>query len=47
MTAQTKARRPIFDRAQRMKDIVLVSSFALWAVALGLSPVFAFRSLMG
>jgi hypothetical protein len=36
----------ICDRAQRTRDYVLVSSFGLWAVLLGLSPVLAFRMLM-
>jgi hypothetical protein len=48
MTAQTTphSRKPIFDRAQRMRDYVLVSSFGLWAMLLGLSPVLAFHMLM-
>ena len=27
------------ERAERMQDLLLVSSFGLWAVLLGLSPV--------
>jgi hypothetical protein len=48
MTTQTihNARQPAFDRAQRKKDVLLVSSFGLWAMLLGLSPVLAFRLLM-
>jgi hypothetical protein len=42
-----KARYPVSRRAQRMQDVFLVSSFGLWAVLLGLSPVLAFRLLMG
>jgi hypothetical protein len=30
-----------------MQDIFLLSSFALWAVLLGLAPVLAFRLLAG
>jgi len=30
-----------------MQDVFLGSSFGLWAVLLGLSPVLAFRLLMG
>lgn len=30
-----------------MQDILLVSSFALWATILGLSPVLAFHLLLG
>jgi len=48
MTAQTNqnSRQPILDRAQRMRDCLLVSSFGLWAMLLGLSPVLAFHVLM-
>ena len=49
MTTQAiqKARYPVSRRAQRMQDVFLVSSFGLWAVLLGLSPVLAFRLLVG
>ncbi|MES2198045.1 MAG: hypothetical protein V4517_26790 [Pseudomonadota bacterium] len=40
------ARYPTSARAQRMQDILLVSSFGLWAAILGLSPVLAFRLLI-
>ena len=43
---QSKSKYPICERAQRMQDILLVSSFGLWAVLLGLSPVLAFHVLM-
>jgi len=48
MTTQSiqNARYPVCERAQRMQDILLVSSFGLWAAILGLSPVLAFRLLM-
>jgi hypothetical protein len=48
MTTQTIAnpKYPICERAQRIQDILLVSSFGLWAVLLGLSPVLAFHALM-
>jgi hypothetical protein len=47
MTTQTtqNSRQPILDRAQRMQDYLLVSSFGLWAMLLGLSPVLAFHML--
>ena len=32
---------------QTMQDLLIVSSFGLWAVLLGLSPVLAFHLLMG
>jgi len=38
---------PNYARTERMQDILLVSSFGLWAALLGLSPVLAFRLLMG
>ena len=44
MTEQRKTK--LLDRAQRMQDILLASSFAVWAFVLA-SPVFAIRSLMG
>jgi hypothetical protein len=44
MTTQTKHR--IFDRAQRTRDVLLVSSFGLWAMLIGFSPVLAFRLLI-
>ena len=39
-------RYPITERAQRMQDFLLVSSFALWTAVLGLSPVLAFHALI-
>jgi hypothetical protein len=39
-------RYPNSVRAERMQDLLLVSSFGLWAVLLGLSPVLAFHLLM-
>ena len=48
MTTQTitNAKYPICERVQRMQDVLLVSSFGLWAAILGLTPVLAFRLLM-
>jgi len=40
-------RHPNSARGERMQDLLLVSSFGLWAALLGLSPVLAFRLLMG
>jgi hypothetical protein len=40
-------RYPNSEWAERMQDLLLVSSFGLWAVLLGLSPVLAFHLLMG
>ena len=49
MTAQTiqNARYAISERPQGVQDLVLVSSFGLWAALLGLTPVLVFRLLMG
>ena len=49
MTIQTirSTRYPVSGHAQRIQDFLLVSSFGLWAVLLGLSPVLAFRLLAG
>jgi hypothetical protein len=40
------AKYPISKHAQRIQDVLLVSSFGLWAIVLGLSPVLAFHLLM-
>jgi hypothetical protein len=34
-------------RSQGMQDVLLVSSFGLWAALLGLAPLITFRLLMG
>jgi hypothetical protein len=34
-------------RSEGMQDVLLVSSFGLWAALLGLAPVLAFRLLIG
>jgi hypothetical protein len=49
MTAQIiqNAGDRISERSQGMQDVLLVSSFGLWAALLGLTPVLAFRLLMG
>lgn len=39
------ARYPACARGRRMQDVLLVSSFGLWAAILGLSPVLAFHLL--
>jgi hypothetical protein len=46
MTTQT-IQNASSERTERMQDALLVSSFGLWAVLLGLMPVLAFRLLMG
>jgi hypothetical protein len=38
---------PTSERSQCVQDLLLVSSFGLWAALLGLTPVLAFRLLMG
>ena len=37
---------PIYERAQRMQDVLLVSSFAMWAMLIGFAPVMTYRLLM-
>ena len=36
---------PVSERAETMRDILLIASFGLWAVLLGAMPVLAFRLL--
>ena len=40
------SRYPNSERAQRMHDVMLVSSFALWAMLIGFAPVMTYRLLM-
>jgi hypothetical protein len=44
--ARSNPRYPVCERVQRMQDFLMLSSFALWAAVLGLSPVLAFHLLM-
>jgi hypothetical protein len=37
---------PFGDYAQSMHDVLLVSSFAIWAMLLGFAPVMTYRLLM-
>jgi hypothetical protein len=37
---------PICEHAQRMHDVLLVSSFAVWAMLLGFAPVMTYRLLV-
>jgi hypothetical protein len=46
MTAQT-IRNQAAAHAEAVQDLLLVSSFGLWALLLGLAPVLAFHMLMG
>jgi hypothetical protein len=47
MTIQTIRSKYLYsERAERIQDVLLVSSFGLWAALLGLSPVLAFHMLM-
>jgi hypothetical protein len=46
MTTQ-KTSYPTCQRAEQIQDLLLVSSFGLWSVVLGLLPVLAFGRLMG
>ncbi len=48
MTTQTirDAANPASARAEAVQDLLLVSSFGLWAVLLGFVPALAFRLLI-
>jgi hypothetical protein len=48
MTTQTiqNPSYPMSERNGKMQDLLLVSSFGLWAALLGLLPALAFRLLM-
>jgi hypothetical protein len=37
---------PTSERIQRVQDVMLVSSFALWAMLIGFTPVITYRLLM-
>jgi hypothetical protein len=43
MTTQTKN----CARAEKLQDLLMLSSFGFWAVLLGLAPVLAYHSLIG
>ena len=49
MTTQTirSAGKLASARREAVQDLLLVSSFGLWATLLGLAPLLAFRMLMG
>jgi hypothetical protein len=49
MTTQTiqNTSNPVSARTETMQDLLIVSSFGLWAVLLGLMPALAYRLLMG
>jgi hypothetical protein len=38
--------RPLVRRSERMQDLLIVSSFGLWAVLLGFAPVLVFGLLI-
>ena len=43
---KTNSKYPTCEYAQRMQDVLLVSSFALWAMLIGFAPVMTYRLLM-
>jgi hypothetical protein len=51
MTGETMRARslqnPNSAHRERMRDVLMVSSFGVWAVLLGFTPVFAIHALMG
>jgi hypothetical protein len=42
---QTNSNHVSYERAQRTNDVMIVSSFALWAMLIGFVPVAALRLL--
>ena len=44
-TVSTNLNHTSYERAQRTNDVLIVSSFALWAMLIGFLPVVAFRLL--
>jgi hypothetical protein len=46
MTTIQNSKYPICERVQRMQDVVLMLSFALWAMVIGFAPVLTWRLLM-
>ena len=42
MTVQTRK----FARAEKLQDVLMLSSFGFWALLLGLAPVLAYHTLM-
>jgi hypothetical protein len=42
MTTQTRN----CARAEKLQDLLMLSSFGFWTVLLGFAPVFAYHSLM-
>lgn len=46
MTSEHNPKYPICERIQKMQDVLLVSSFALWATVIGVTPVLTWRLLM-
>ena len=40
-------RYPTSLHAQRVQDVLLVSSFTMWAMVLGFTPVLTYRLLIG
>ena len=45
--AEQNLKYPACKRIQAVQDVLLVSSFGLWAAVLGLAPVLAYRMLLG
>ena len=46
MTTIQNTKCPICERAERVQDVLLVSSFALWAMVIGFAPVLTWRLLV-
>ena len=42
MTVQTRK----FARAEKLQDVLMLSSFGFWALLLGLAPILIYHSLL-
>ena len=43
---KSNPRYPITERAQRMQDVMLVTTFTVWAALIGFVPVMTYRILV-
>ena len=46
MTTAIRNKYLTSERAEKVHDVLLVATFGLWALVLGLSPVLAYNMLM-
>ena len=46
VSAHAERTRNVLPYAERIQDVLLISSFGLWAALLGFAPVLAYRLLV-